>query len=361
MAASALSPDPAGANNKLTFTAKDDGVEFNALSIEYIDPGAASQALAVTFNGFNIKVYLATDGASAVTTIASAINTAVCGRKAANTLTSNNTNVSDGDTVTIGSTTYRFKTVTAAINDIFIGADADTSLGSLVKVLAGTAVIAASGADAFTGTKNGHSQVTAAAVSGHATVITARAPGTAYNVVPTTKVAATLTWTDTATLGGASATTIGLDSIDTALNAITGVSSSNPRRTMHLLSCANFAGNDGTGTAAAVAAAFLTGSTLEPTTGYTDVATAQLAGWVFLGTTTTGAVTKPTPQNLHYGAAEVIYQAYHRYPGEPSFSLQTAPSAAALLIATKLFAAQRARKGSPLLIQPWKDPTLWAS
>lgn len=359
MSASVLTIDPAGANNKVTYTALDDGVEFNALSIEYIDPAAASQALAVTFNGFNIKVYLATDGASAVSSTANQVRAAICGTKATNTLTATgNTNASDGDTVRIGGTTYTFKTATAAINDIFIGASADATLGSLVKVLNGNATIGASGADAFTGTKNGHALVSAGAVTSHATVISARAPGANYNGLITTTPVAVGTWAFAeTTLGGASATSIGANSIDTSVNSA-GVVTSQPRRTMYLLSSANFAANDGTGVCAAVAVASLSGSTLEPTTGYTDVATAQNAGWAFLGVTTSGAVTNPTPQNLHYGAAEVSYRAQR--PGSIE-TTQVADSAAHLLIACKLYAAQSCRKGVPLLMRPWRDSALWAA
>jgi hypothetical protein len=54
------------------------------------------------------------------------------------TLTSDATNVSAGDTVTIGSVTYRFESTMAQINDVKIGADAATTLANLKKAVNAT-------------------------------------------------------------------------------------------------------------------------------------------------------------------------------------------------------------------------------
>ena len=113
------------------------------------------------------------------------------GAKGTGTLTSDNTNVSNNDTVTIGTRVYTFKTaLTSANGDIFIGADADTSLGNLV---------AAINAAAGSGTKYSaatviNADVTAAAVGSHATVVTSKLNGSAVNVIATLESAAHLSW-----------------------------------------------------------------------------------------------------------------------------------------------------------------------
>lgn len=63
--AAALTTALAGANNDLVFTAATKGVAGNAITIEYADPGADSQLLAVTVIGTDIKVDLATDAGDA--------------------------------------------------------------------------------------------------------------------------------------------------------------------------------------------------------------------------------------------------------------------------------------------------------
>jgi len=59
---------------------------------------------------------------------------------------------SDNDTITLGGVTYRFKTVTAQANDIFIGASATATYTSFLLALSLTGTAAGSGADYFTGT-----------------------------------------------------------------------------------------------------------------------------------------------------------------------------------------------------------------
>lgn len=109
------------------------------------------------------------------------------------TLTTDNTNVTDGKTVTIGSVVYRFKDTMAAINDIKIGADADTTLGNLVAAINGAE---GAGTKYYTGTA-AHTLVSAAAVANHATVITAKTKGTAGNAIAKATNEAHLDWDGT--------------------------------------------------------------------------------------------------------------------------------------------------------------------
>lgn len=119
---------------------------------------------------------------------------------ATGTLTgSGSTNVSDGDTVTIETTVYRFKTVMAAVNDIQIGGsgNSDTSVTNLIDAINGTGT---AGTNWFAGTV-ANTQVTAGALTSHAVTVTAIIPGLGANVIATTKSSAVLAW-GAATLAG---------------------------------------------------------------------------------------------------------------------------------------------------------------
>lgn len=61
-----------------------------------------------------------------------------------------NGNPANNDQITLGGISYTFKTVTAAFNDIFIGANATATYTSFLAVLGLTGTAAASGADYFT-------------------------------------------------------------------------------------------------------------------------------------------------------------------------------------------------------------------
>lgn len=124
--------------------------------------------------------------------------------QATGTLTSNNTNVSDGDTVTVGGTTYTFKTtLTPSAGQVLIGANADASLLNLIRAInhSGTP-----GTDYECAAAN--TQVTAAtSVTAHAFAVTAIVRGIAGNAIATTDTAATLSW-GAATLSGGEAVTL---------------------------------------------------------------------------------------------------------------------------------------------------------
>src|SRR5574337_510740 len=115
--------------------------------------------------------------------------TALTEAKATATLTSNNTNVSEDDTVTINGVTYTFRATPRNANDIQIGASADASLGSLAHAINGDGTV---GTDYFTGTQPVPG-LSSSTVSAHAMTLTANAIGTAANSYGLATTAATLT------------------------------------------------------------------------------------------------------------------------------------------------------------------------
>ena len=98
-------------------------------------------------------------------------------------LTSDTTNIADGATVVIGGITYRFKNTMALAYDVKRDAsDADVSLANLVKAINGTGTV---GTEYFVGTE-AHPDVTAGAVTAHASTLTATEIGYAANSIVTT-------------------------------------------------------------------------------------------------------------------------------------------------------------------------------
>lgn len=110
--------------------------------------------------------------------------------RATQTLTSDATNVADADTVTIGTTVYRFKDTMAAAYDVKRGADAATSLDNLKAAInaSGTA-----GTEYFAGTL-AHPTVTATTNTDTTQVVQAIAYGTGPNAIATTETSAHLSW-----------------------------------------------------------------------------------------------------------------------------------------------------------------------
>jgi len=86
----------------LTFVAKTAGIIGNEISVRLKNPGAASQALAVTVSGKAITVSLATNSSSEVTSTAAQIKTAIEANTAAHALVAV-TGADDGDGVPGGS------------------------------------------------------------------------------------------------------------------------------------------------------------------------------------------------------------------------------------------------------------------
>jgi hypothetical protein len=73
----ALTVNPAGAENAITYTAVDYGAVGNAITIAYVDPEDNDAVLGVDVNGTAITVNLATGEAGAITSTAAQIKTAI--------------------------------------------------------------------------------------------------------------------------------------------------------------------------------------------------------------------------------------------------------------------------------------------
>lgn len=105
-------------------------------------------------------------------------------------LVSNNTNVSDAETVTIGTRVYRFKDTMAQIDDIKRGADADATLANFLLAINATGV---EGTNYYAGTTV-NTQVSASASAADITAHKVRLTGKAAGTVAVSDDSATLTW-----------------------------------------------------------------------------------------------------------------------------------------------------------------------
>lgn len=127
----------------------------------------------------------------AMTNVAIEEGTPVNAVAASGILTSDNTDVTDGDTVTIGTVTYRFKDTPAQINDVQRhGTTADTTLANLVAAINGSGT---PGVEYFTGTV-ANPNFTSSTVSAHAITITAIVKGVAGNAFAKTESSSHLDW-----------------------------------------------------------------------------------------------------------------------------------------------------------------------
>lgn len=124
------------------------------------------------------------------------------GTLATQTLTSTGVNVSNNDTVTIGSTTYTFKTTLssspAVANEVKIGADAATSLDYLKIAINNSG--GTQGTEYSYGT-TAHPRVTATTNTNTTQVVEARRKNYG-NSIATTETAATLSWGAATLTGG---------------------------------------------------------------------------------------------------------------------------------------------------------------
>lgn len=134
------------------------------------------------------------------------IISAGAGTQATGTLTSSvtgATNITDGDTVTVGATTYRFKNTMALANDVQRGANRAASLTSLAATINGTGVV---GTDYFSGSTVPNASIKCNALNvttnNYALSLMAITGGTAGNALALSSTAATLAASAATLLGG---------------------------------------------------------------------------------------------------------------------------------------------------------------
>lgn len=143
------------------------------------------------------------DGVVATTVLTSA-GAMVPADYATSTLTSDATNVTAGDTVTINTTVYTFRATidnSSAAYSVLIGVDAATTLANLKKAINGTGT---AGTEYSVGTI-AHTTVIADTLTTTTLKVWARTLGTTPNAYPTTEASTHLSWADT-TLGGGTGT-----------------------------------------------------------------------------------------------------------------------------------------------------------
>lgn len=137
---------------------------------------------------------------------------------AVGTLTSDNTNVTAADTVTIGAVTYTFRaSVTTTANEVKIGTDADATLLNLIRAINHTGT---------PGTDYGSASVihptvsAAASVTSHAFAVTALIPGAGGNAIASTEASTHLSWGGSTLASGVSPTAAEFTTaLDAAINA----------------------------------------------------------------------------------------------------------------------------------------------
>lgn len=121
------------------------------------------------------------------------------GAAATGLLTRTSTNVTDGNTVTIASTVYRFKNTPTQAYDVAIGITAAATQENLKMAINATGV---AGTNYHTGTLV-HPTVAAGTIASATMAVSALAAGTAGNSIATTTTAATLSWGAATLTGGA--------------------------------------------------------------------------------------------------------------------------------------------------------------
>jgi membrane-bound inhibitor of C-type lysozyme len=131
------------------------------------------------------------------------------GVQASGTLTSDNTVVTTGDTVTIDGKVYTFRTaLTAGGVDgevLIVAADADNTLLNLINAINASGA-KVNGVDYVSKILTGHPTVTAAtSVTAHAFLVTARDVGTQGNSIATTETSTHLSWGAVTLTGGTNA------------------------------------------------------------------------------------------------------------------------------------------------------------
>lgn len=156
---------------------------------------ASATTKTVTYASNNTAAATVNSSTGLVTGVAAGVTAKV-------TLTSNATNVSDNDTVTIDGRVYRFKNTLAQAYDVKIGADAATTLDNIKAAVNATGT---AGTEYFAGTLV-HPTVTATTNTNTTQLFESKERSTAANSIAVAKSAATYTLSGATLTGGAAAT-----------------------------------------------------------------------------------------------------------------------------------------------------------
>lgn len=166
-------------------------------SLVKVGPGVVTGIIVNSHTSGTIKVLDGLSNGVVATTDLTSAGAMVPADYATNTITSNATNVTAGDTVTINTTVYTFRALPSLPYEVLIGADAAASLSNLKKAINASGNL---GVDYGLNTI-AHAEVVADTLTATTLKVWARVLGTTPNAYPTTETAATLSWADT-TLGG---------------------------------------------------------------------------------------------------------------------------------------------------------------
>lgn len=123
----AANVNPTGNDNGLTFTAVEYGTSGNDITVEYVDPGANSQSLAVSVTHKRIIVSLATNGGGSITSTAAQVLAAVNAHIEAGALVTATVYTADSGTADDGSG------VVTAMAAASLSGGAGTGIGVLAK------------------------------------------------------------------------------------------------------------------------------------------------------------------------------------------------------------------------------------
>jgi hypothetical protein len=167
------------------------------MTLTGLDMGMAHQeANAVAITGGTINstaIGGTTPAAGAFSTLVIPEKTPVNAVAASGVLTSDNTDVADGATVTIGEIVYRFKDTMAQAYDVKRTGTADDTLANLVHAINGTG---SAGVNYYEGTV-AHTLVTSGDVSSHAITVTAKTKGVAGDSIAKAEDSDHLDWDET--------------------------------------------------------------------------------------------------------------------------------------------------------------------
>jgi len=253
-----------GANNDMVFTADATTIGGNDITVEYSTSNQPP--------GSNIGV------STVVNAILVNLKTSA-GVVATSTVTQSTDDLADNETLTIGTTVYRFKSTPTLAYDVKIGASAAITLDNLKSAINASGT---PGTEYFAGTLI-HPNVTATTNTNTTQVIDAKVVGIAGNLIATTSTAANYSWTSTVMAGGQDVNQVlSLASeVKTAIEANTAGAA--------LVDITNSGGDTGAGVVTIMAKANLTGGSSGIIPLFTVTGTCRVTVVGYVETTLAGA------------------------------------------------------------------------